>query len=330
MSKVRMQDIAQQAGVSQATVSIVLNGSDSISISESTKQKVLSVAQKLGYSKIINTNDTGTKKLLVLIHGSLFKEDHFIGCINAMSRRADELNCELYFRFSLFDQKALIEEINSLESSNFDALIITTPMTTENIELPQINIKTIYLNCLPKNNKSINALLPNDYQCAYNLGQRLATKYKKPFILAGDNWMVAIKNRLKGYKDAFLEQGVEILDQDIVYTSWLYKQSFEETLKVLSKPNRPDLLICCSDYIALAVYHAIYQQGLKIPEDIAVVGFDNQDLCTELSPHLSSVTLPYALMGKRAVDYALNDEEQNQHIIERYEGEVIIRESSPL
>lgn len=303
-NKITMNQIAQKAGVSQPTVSIVLSGSEGISISEETKNKVFLAAEELGYKKRTNTKSYKKLKFIFIVDGSVYPNEHFTLSFNAASQKAQELNTNITFYNTLYTDSGRKDILLLIENKEYDAAIVASTMTNYEAIISNLKIPTVYLNCIPKNNYNVVSILPDDYACSYKLIKNVYKKYKKPAILAGDIWMQATLDRLKAIRDLYQSININIDESNIFYTSWSFKKSFNITLELLKKEHRPDILICASDHIALGAYQAIYYAGLRIPDDIAVIGFDNQYICTELTPELTTIELPYAQMAELAVTYA--------------------------
>lgn len=329
-TKITMSLIAQKAGVSQPTVSIVLNNAQTVSISEETKNKVLQVAKELGYKKKINTIRNNSYNIAFVIDGALYNYDHFIVSLNAATQRATELKCNLSFINTLLSKDSIDNINKSINNNEIDALIIATNMTTERSNITNLNIPTIYLNCIPKDISSYISILPDDYQNSFNIAKILCKNHNKPALLAGDIWMKATLDRIAGIKDAYDEENISIEQNDIYYTSWSFQEAFLQTQKIINSNKKYNIIYCASDYIAVAAYLAISSNNMKIPEDISIVGYDNQPISNELFPKLTTVELPYEKMATIALDYAyaLAKGKKIEGIkIKKLTGEIFIRDS---
>lgn len=329
-NKVTMSLIAQKAGVSQPTVSIVLSGSKNIIISEETRSKVIAAAHELGYKKKPHKQIEKKLKIIFIVDGCIYPNEHFILSFNAASQKAQELNIDMLFYNTMYTEQGRLDILKDINNKMYNAAIVASTMTNYDVQLYDLKIPTVFLNCIPKNNYNVVSILPDDYACSYTLIKHFYKKYNKPVILAGDIWMQATLDRLKAIRDLYKEIGISIDEKNIYYTSWSFKKSFNTTLEILQKEDRPNFIICASDHIALGAYQAIYYMGLKIPNDIAVVGFDNQYICTEMVPELTTIELPYAHMAELAVVYAhklCQDKMDIKNKIKKLCGEVYIRGS---
>lgn len=347
--RVTMMDIASKAGVSQPTVSFVLNGQLTNRISQQTRDKVLAVAQELGYIKRTkpaeqakNSSKTAANiyttaarpyKIALVLDGNLITNDHFICGLQAATEAAHVKGVNLSIISAAIysapkDHESAVHMQHVMEELNgnyYDGIIIASSGTRDLLETVHFNKPVVYLNCLPLHDKQALAILPDDFGGAYNLAEKLVNTYKRPHIIAGDEWMQATMERTRAIVSCYNKYSIRINQQNITYTNWSFQESFRAVLRLLAdfdggsdaehfnavalvnlrvKPQdqRPDILYCASDFLATAAYQAVYFAGLRIPEDIAVTGFDNQILSTDLQPQLSTVVLPYSEMGKTAIE----------------------------
>lgn len=442
--KVTMKDIATIAGVSQPTVSFVLNGQKNLRISDKTRKLVLDTAVSLGYARLGNYSiddydelekklgkggengksnayvfsqntlvrrraeramealakeyeakiakvnkvymektgspsplvdesdslqknfdeaiaslsddrelsfgksdlNDGHKRVALVINGALVTSDHFVCAIQAAGERARQLGIKLMMisanlAYNKSSAVAEIERIHrddvvaEINSGLYDGVIIASPMTCDFVDDITVDIPLVYLNCIPKDQSKEVAIVPDDFSGAYDLAEHVVTKYDRPFIFAGDEWMKATSDRVRAFVSCYRHHGITIGNDHIYYSDWSFKLCFQKAVELLKLPaeERPNLFVCASDYLATAIYQAIYYAGLRIPDDIAVTGYDNQLLCTELSPELTSVVLPYEEMGELAIDVMYKfltkpeEAEANRHTY-TVPGSLMVRKST--
>lgn len=332
-TKVTMSMIAQKAQVSQPTVSIVLNHADSISISDETKKRVLDAALELGYTKKVASHRPNRKKIAFIIDGALYCYDHFLLTLNAAMERSLELNISLKTLCTLSTNEGEDMVFEDIKRSRYDAIIVATNMTNDISAFTDLNTPTVFLNCLPKEHKKhVISVMPDDYQNARKLALAIAPYYKRPLIIAGDNWMKATQDRLKALQDVYNEFNNPLLLSDVHYCSWSFREACSIVVEQLKEDPSYDVIFCASDYVALGVYQALSLLNMKVGKDIAVVGYDNQNICKELSPQLTSVELPYDTMGRLALEYAYalsNGKKVEKDKVRNIQGELVIRASSP-
>lgn len=330
--KVTMSDIAAAAGVSQSTVSLVLNGSTSVKIAETTQQRVLETAEKLGYANRKVAHSLGRPKKIAMVINGLNNIDPFIDAINGAHEEA-WANDFVLVTFNYSHDEELAGKIEAeINSGDYQGVVYASSMTRElssrrvNSELP-----TVLLNCTHAEETEAPSILPADMIGAYKAVQHLIEQgYKRIAHLTGESWMLATAQRLEGYRQALIDADIVPDKQLVREANWSPREAYQQTKALLDLPHPPEAIFCSSDYMAMGCYHAIAEKGLTIPKDIAVVGYDDQPIASESFPTLSSVELPYALMGKQAIDILCSLINQ-QPILTRklkVEGELIVRSSS--
>ncbi|ELC4346086.1 LacI family DNA-binding transcriptional regulator [Salmonella enterica] len=329
--KVTMGQIAARAGVSQSTVSLVLNDVHSIRLADATREKVLQIAREMGYIRKSSSLPPRQEKIALVVNG-LINHDPFIEAINAARRTAWEHNLLL----TIFDHEnesgheAVLK--NELRTGGYKGVIYASCMTGRIMpvfcELP---LPAVLLNGYCPEKPQITSILPADENGAYKATAHLLEQgYRQIAILTGEAWMDATDDRLRGYRQALKRYGLKPDDKYQRVTNWSLAEAYKRTVELLSITPRPDAIFCCSDYIALGCYQALLSHGLKIPRDIAVMGYDNQNISTDLRPALSTVDLPYNQMGEMAVNMLIKRifQPDSSSLKLRVEGELIIRDSS--
>ncbi|EAR09240.1 LacI-family regulatory protein [Reinekea sp. MED297] len=323
-----MLDIATAVGVSQPTVSVILNGSDTVRVSEETRQRVLQKAQDLGY-QFRSVQHSYRHPRIALVVNSLNMHDPFINAISSAKARAWERDAVL----SVFDYednddlKRAIYDV--IEVTRFDGVIYARNTPTE-LAMAEVcpAANRVLLNCFDPTDSQALALLPADGMGGYRACEHLISHgHRRIGMITGEPWSLSSKSREQGYRQAMTQHNLPVDDRWVIPGNWSVKQAYLATEQLLDSDPDMDAIFCASDLMALGVYQALQGRGLRIPQDIALIGYDNQLLANELTPSLSSVELPYDEMGRLAVDEILDQSPPELPII-RVEGDVIHRESS--
>lgn len=330
--KVTMRDLATKAGVSQSTVSIVLNGSTSVKIASSTKKKVLDAAESLGYKlKKPVLHAEAPKKIAMVING-LTNYDPFIDAVNA-ARAEAWANDYILSTFTYDHDEILASAIEKeIECGGYSGLIYSSSMTRD-LQKQRVSssLPTVLLNCTNQQNLMTPSILPADMIGAYKAVNHLIQQgYRRIAMLTGESWMKASEQRAEGYRQALIDSDIIPNDTYVLEANWSLKEARSQTLKLLKLSQPPEAIFCCNDYMALGCYQAILEQGLHVPNDVAVVGYDNQLVASDSFPTLSSVELPYSEMGKIAVEYllAMISKQPSLLTTHKVEGELVVRQSS--
>ena len=174
------------------------------------------------------------------------------------------------------------------------------------------------------------SILPDDYN-----GAKKAVNYlfqnnlkKIPIILSSDTWMKGYRDRLSGWRDAHIENNIDYNDSFIVQPKSNEENAgYIEAKKLLKKNKKIDAIFCTSDEIAMGSYQAIKEAGLKIPNDISIIGFDNSRISELVKPKLTSVQLPYSEMTQKAIKHIIDPQKFNDHFNILVESPLIKRES---
>lgn len=329
--KVTMSQIAAKATVSQSTVSLVLNHSQNIKIAQATRNKILRIAQEMGYEHKIVEHEAKVEKIMLIINGFV-NYDPFLEALNAIQTTAWQYDKLLSIFSYENDESNLIALKKEIKTGNYIGVIYASTMTQELAPLEDIHVPIVMLNAYSKDSRcKIPSILPADKIGGYAVTEHLLQQgFKNIALLAGELWMDATNDRIDGYYQALVDNDIKPNKKNILVTNWSLKEAYQKTLQLLNLKIRPEAIFCSSDYLALGCYQAILSKGLKIPEDIAVIGYDDQSLSAELTPTLSSFKLPYYEMGEKAV-ITLIDIIQKQPLLSlnlKVEGHLVIRESS--
>jgi LacI family transcriptional regulator len=307
-----MGDVAREAGLSLTTVSVALSGAPNSGIPASTRERVREAADRLGYVPNFTAQSLRTKR------------SHTLGFITdriATSPFAGEMIAGAQAAAWRSGYVLLIVDTGELDALANSAARVFLARRVEGVIVASwyhraVDVPAalrdhgpVLANCFPKVGDYA-AIVPDEVGGGYVATRRLLERHLGPVgLISLDPGAPAGPKRLDGYKRALQEAGVPY-DSSIVMTNpfqrHLLREAYELTNQLLDR--RPDvkLLFCYNDRAAMGTYEAVKARGLRVPEDVAVVGFDNQTIIAdELIPGLTTVQLPHYEMGERAVELAL-------------------------
>ena len=326
--KITLREIAKLAKVSPATASIVLNDKKNQGISEKTWKNVKNIGKKYNYSGNNKIRRLNKRKFIFFMEEFSYNE-------NVASKLLDGFNDydlkshQFVFLFNkLLDNKKNI--FKAIEEFKPDGIIIANSYTKKiEINLNNLKLSKILLNCYSNNFNGL-TILPDDYN-----GAKKAVNYlfqnnlkKIPIILSSDTWMKGYRDRLSGWRDAHIENNIDYNDSFIVQPKSNEENAgYIEAKKLLKKNKKIDAIFCTSDEIAMGSYQAIKEAGLKIPNDISIIGFDNSRISELVKPKLTSVQLPYSEMTQKAIKHIIDPQKFNDHFNILVESPLIKRES---
>ncbi|WP_223475890.1 LacI family DNA-binding transcriptional regulator [Oricola indica] len=300
-----MMDVAAMAGVSQATVSLVLNGSPGAKLTEATRRRVRDAAQKLGY-KFVRRGTVaapGGHSTILFIADEVSTDPWMTLAFEGARDKALEYGINVYLTVSHGDVDAETAIVNQMSQIPAMGVIYGT-ILTRLVELPPAVEKSraVLLNCYDSK-RSLPSVLPGDL-----LGGRVATERllvagrKRIGLINGQQGIDASRDRLKGYKQALASNDIPFDASLVRWGNWEPSTGYDCTLELMELDNPPDAIFCANDMMALGCIEALNEKGYKVPDDIAVIGFDDRPIAQFTHPPLTTLVLPHYEMGEIAVE----------------------------
>jgi LacI family transcriptional regulator len=120
--------------------------------------------------------------------------------------------------------------------------------------------------------------------------------------IVGEPHMSAAQDRLKGYRRALATADIPFDPELVGDGNWSASAGYDATVKLLALKKRPTAIFCQNDRMAIGCYEALKEAGLRIPEDISVVGYDDEEISRHLHPRLTTSILPHRAMGQWAIE----------------------------
>jgi LacI family transcriptional regulator len=304
-----MNDIAQAAGVSQTTVSMVLNDDTRARIAKTTRERVLKVAKELGYTKSARLN-LGRQDTRVI--GMLIDEVGTTPMYAPLLQGADEEaradNCVIATYRTHGDPDTEAAAIAALQENQLAGVLYAT-LTKRQATLPEAlhAVPTVMLNCYSGSRDDL-CVVSADRPAAYVATEALLKAgHRRIGHLAAEAWVVAGREREDGYCQALLNWDIPIDRSLVLQGAWTFRDGRELASRLLDRAQPPTALFCFNDRMAVGAYEAIKAHGLRIPEDISVIGFDNElDFVTRAEPPLTTMLLPHEQMAREAVRMLLD------------------------
>lgn len=300
-----MKDIARIAGVSTSTVSHVINNSRYVS--EEMREKIMAVVRDLDYqpsalARSFKLKETKTIGMLVTASNNPF----FAEIVAAVERYCSRQNYQLILANTEGDQARLQKSLQMLLQKQVDGLLLMCSDThlSEQIEL-SLNIPAVIMDWWPTELNADKIVENSEF------GGYLATKtliqhgHHEIAIITGNLQKPLALNRLNGYKKAMAEAGFVVREEWIIESHFNFQGGIEGMEKLFRLDKCPTAVFACSDSIAIGVYQTAWRHGLRIPQDISVIGYDNIALAEFLSPPLSTIHQPKNRLGKLAVETLL-------------------------
>lgn len=306
----RLKEVAEAAGVSVTTVSVVLNDAPNSGIPAKTRDRVLKAARQLGYVPDVAAQSLRTQRSRTIgFIADRIASGPFAGQMIAGAQAAAWKAGYVLLVVDTEDLEELAESAaRVLLGRRVEGVILGSEHHRAVDVPPALRAHNPALADCFSSSGEYWAVVPDEAGGGYQATRRLLKREKAPVgFINLSRKIPATPGRLKGYKAALRESGLAY-DRTLVLNneSGDAHEAYELTCRLLDEHPSLRLLFCGNDRTAMGAYEAIKLRGLRIPEDIAVVGFDNQEIIAgELIPGLTTVALPHYEMGERAAERAL-------------------------
>ncbi|RMD99614.1 MAG: LacI family transcriptional regulator [Calditrichaeota bacterium] len=302
-----IKDVAKKANVSTATVSLVLNRSPAIS--ESTRKRVEKAIEELGYHPRASARTLATRRTGNI--GFILTDDHFSRAEPFYTRvflgtefEARERNYYILLTTVPREFSPSQHAPRFLVERNVDALIMAGKVPDSLIQyVMKFKLPTVFVDYWVPG-YDISAILIDNLNGAREAVRHLIQKgHRRIAFLGGDIQHPSISERLQGYRQAIREGGAE-LDEKLVVCSVPNTgfQDGEKAMELLLQRNVPfTAVFACNDAMAIGGMRTLREAGKRIPEDVAVVGFDNTEASTLVTPRLTTVHVDKVELGASAL-----------------------------
>jgi LacI family transcriptional regulator len=323
-----MKDVALAAGVSQSTVSFVLNGLEDMRISRETRKRVMEAVDRLGYRPRGAGRPPRAAGMGVI--GCLFDEiatSPFAAIsIEGIQEEAWKSNVLVEVVMTGGDIEYETEVLKKWSGDNAIGVIYGSILTRE-IRAPDAlsRHRAVLLNCHDASGR-YTSVVPAERRGGEDATAALiAEGHRRIAFISGEPWMEASDQRMEGYERALRAARIPVDPSLIVEGNFLPSGGRTATLRLMSGGVRPDAIFCANDLMAVGCYEALKELGERPGETVAVMGYDDQEIAQHLSPELSTVLLPHREMGQWCVEQLMSKEVSL--IQERMECPLVLRQS---
>lgn len=334
--RVTMYDVAREAGVSLMTVSRVINDKGEISLE--TRQRVQEVINKLGYrpSGIARSLAGGQTYTIGLIVPDI-ANPYFSGIAHGVTSVAYIEGFGVLLCDCEEDSNRELIMLDILEEKRVDGVIVASPRTNTDELLPVLarHSNVVVVNRLFDNSdesKSWGYVLNDDKNGSYNIIKHLLNLGHRAIgFLAGPKKSYGSMRRLQGYKLAFEEEGLTYPDALIRHCAPTVDGGRTVAIQLLHEHPEITALFCFNDLVAIGVLQCCHQLGKRIPDCLAIFGYDDIPMASWVMPSLSTCQVNFEEMGKEATRLLINHisdcPEECENIV--MQPRLIIRESAP-
>jgi LacI family transcriptional regulator len=332
-------DIAKILGISPATVSRALN--DNPAVNENTRQKIQKKAAEMGYRS--NTFASNLRKQRTNAIGVIVPRlnSHFQSSVIAgMEKVANEAGYNLIISQSLESAQKEIANAKTMFNSRIDGLLVSLAYDTENIDHLKPFIKkgipVLFYDRIHDSSECAGIVIDN-IKAGYEATTHLIEQGCKNIIhLTGSLIRNVYSDRLKGYRYALIDHDLPFMESSVMISKLNEEAGIETVQQILKKAsdgeNMPDGIFVSNDTCAVGCIKALKQAGIQVPQDMAVVGFNNDPISRVIEPNLTTINYPGVEMGEVAVRNLISHLDGLTDIVSTntitLRAELIVRESS--
>lgn len=300
-----MNDVATRAGVSIATVSRVLNNNGNVN--EATRAKINKAIKDLKYqpsrvAKRLRSKSISSNLLGVLIPD--IENPFYVDVLRGIEELAYNNNYAIIMCNFGQDEKKEKLYLEILQSEAIDGLIVA-PAHEDDPLLKKMVKDGLPVVCVDRGLKDANVdvVLVDNVNGAYTaVDYLIKSGYKRVAYIAGLKAIPSSNLREQGYRKALEENGIAYDEELVKFGNSKHESGVELCNELLKLPNPPDAIFTGNNLITLGALETIQKWKLKIPEDIAIIGFDDMQWSSSLNPPLTAVRQPAMEIGKRAVE----------------------------
>ena len=333
--EITIYDIAKQLDISAATVSRALK--DHPAINKHTKKKITDLAEKLGYRSnnfASNLRTQRTNTIGVMVHE--LRSQFMTSVLAGIEKITTEANYDLIIAHSSETFKKETANAQNLCHKRVDGVIASLAFDTEDLShfepFERKGIPVIFFDRVFEDHEGAKVII-NNRKAGYEATAHLIEQGCKRIAHITANLKRNVyAERLKGYQQALTEHGLKYNDKYVIVDDLSEEASIHSARKILAMKPMPDGIFITNDFCAAICIQTLKEAGIRIPEDIAVVGFNNDVICKIIEPKLSTINYPGIEIGEIVARNLINHLQGNSNINLTntiiIKSELIIRESS--
>jgi LacI family transcriptional regulator len=332
---ITLDDIAKKLKVSRVTVSKALRGHPDIS--DKTAKRIRKVASDLGYSpNFIARNLSARRSNMLGVVIPKIAHFFFGSMIESVYNTAFDNNYETILTVSQENAEREKKHIQTLVSMRVDGIIISISQETRDAEIfkwiKKMGIHVVFVDRMPDPPvPGISSVMVDDRGGSFQAVEHaIKVGYRNIGFVGGNPEVNIGKNRLMGFELALKEYNIPIKREWIIHNGYGKDDGYNAFKQLYHAGKLPDFVFAVTYPVALGIYQAAKELGLRIPNDIDIICFGDSDVNSFISPSLSCVSQPTRDLGARAVEMLLDmiknpEEVREQHVV--IPTELILRET---
>lgn len=332
---VTMEELGRKVGLSRQTISRVVNSHHSVK--PQTRQKVEQAMKRHGYrpnllARSLAQNRRNALGLVLPRGGEMLSNPYFSGIIAGVGIEAQHRGLTPVFYFPKDNSGPRYRLFEMIRDGRVDGGLV---IEEKNIDKPTLNriekdnYPVIILNThLPGRN--VNWICADDEGATYQIVEHLIKLgHRRIIYLHGFDNSNTSEERLRGYRKALEDNGIPYRQKLMANSEFLSETAYRKTLKYINSKVKFTAICAGNDLAAFGAINALKEKGLRVPQDIAVVGYDDFDFASMVSPAITTIRQPLIEMGKLAVAKLLEviENKKEKKVQKVLRTELVVRES---
>lgn len=306
-TSVTILDIAKETGFSANTVSRALR--DMPDISEKTKEIIRNMAEQMGYTKNIlaSTLRTNRSQTIGVVMPDI-QNPVFSGFYQGIENVCKQNGMTIFFMNSNENPDDEVKAVAQMISHKVDGVILCPSQDgNRGVDLLEASRMPYVLLARTSDNRVCNGVILDDFYGGYLACEHLISKGYTTFLqLCGARTISSFRERSKGFEKCMTDYNVPLKNTKVIETGWTWKDAYNVTKKMVRNGDFPyRAIFAFSDIFSIGVIKALGECGIRVPEDVAVIGFDNIEIGDMVSPSLTTVDIRMVDMGARSAHLML-------------------------
>jgi LacI family transcriptional regulator len=311
-TSITIKDIAKELGLSTSTVSRALR--DSYEIGAETKQMVLDYAKKVNFKpNRIAQSLKDHKSMSIGVIVTEISNSFFSQVINGVESIAHKNGYTVIIAQSMESAERELLSLQHLTSSSIDGLIISVSTESENFQylndLHEKGMHIVFVD-LAIDHIETHKVIVDNFKGAYKATKHLIDQGKKNIAILSNNIGLSIsRDRMAGYIEALKDHNLPVKESMIKYCNlggMKYAEVEDAMKELMKKRNKPDAIFAGSDKLTIGCLKYLKEREIKVPDNVAVIGFSNTDLTDLIDPPLSVIRQPAFEMGEASTELLLS------------------------
>ena len=302
-----IRDVAQRAGVSPATVSRVLNNNQTYKITNETRENVLRAVTELGYTPLIKKSDRSEREavdqrfsigcLLATTRGK-YRDPYYLSLLSGIEDEMEKQGGVV----SLIHTEQELEDpeiLNRTLEAGLDGLVMMRPL--EESLFSQLRERIPHIVGIDTGHMPIDNIEYDHFRVSRMAVEYLYGKgYREIGFIGGGSWNQPMRRsrRYRSYLETMTELGLEIRPEWILDCQWDDRKCMELVEAAAAGPGLPRAIYASSDLMAMAALRALYRLGIRVPDQVAVIGMTDIEMSQYANPPLTTIHVPVEEMGR--------------------------------